>query len=302
MSKKPTWAGSPTFGSAWCAVESAAGWIREVAYSQLSMARVITIPPVQFAALPPFADSIDASVDPVIDTLAHEPLPFDPLYIDLGGRTGRSGWNHELGLVLSKSIVPANMVSGELLESTQVLVFYGIESGPQLLPVISTQGMNAGQRDWAFITSPDIPIGSEIASAARASAWRASDVAARALMFINSYNVDLGPAPMPRGERRQAQRKGHSVAQTVVVRPPKRRTTAVSEPDGRNFSHRFERRGHYKHFPAGTRLADAAPEKLSWSTERGEYVRRLWCPPHVVGPADKPFIPKVRRMAEKDAA
>jgi hypothetical protein len=111
-------------------------------------------------------------------------------------------------------------------------------------------------------------------------------------------NVDLVEAPLSPRQRKREAKKGRRIALTVQVRQPK--TRPVGRNGTANYSHRFEVRGHYMHFPGGTKLADADPAKLSFVPGRG-FVRKVWCPPHVKGPQDKPLVPKVRVVAE-DAA
>ena len=118
------------------------------------------------------------------------------------------------------------------------------------------------------------------------------------LQWLESANVEIVDQPIMRQVRRNAERKGANIAKVVRVKLPK--SWRDGQPPQRagsiEFSHRFEVRGHYKFYRESTRLAQAQPEKLSWVPERDGYFRRIWCPPFVKGPADKPLVPKVRKL------
>lgn len=123
-----------------------------------------------------------------------------------------------------------------------------------------------------------------------------AEIIAAVLYMLESANVELVDAPATRQERRAVERKGGRVALAVRVRPPKKRPRQDDDRRHIDFSHRFEVRGHYKHFPVGTKLADSRPDKCVDHPTLGR-CRRIWCPPFVKGPEDKPLIPKVRVVA-----
>lgn len=65
------------------------------------------------------------------------------------------------------------------------------------------------------------------------------------------------------------------------------------ESQARDWSHRWEVRGHFKHFTKGP-VYRANPDRRV--THKGVECVRVWCPPYVKGPTDRPFIPKLRRV------
>jgi hypothetical protein len=120
----------------------------------------------------------------------------------------------------------------------------------------------------------------------------------KVVRFLESANVDLEQTPVSRQVRRSSERKGTQISLTVTVRSPRRHQTPSSlVGEGRDYSHRFEVRGHYKHFGPDTRLFRATqrdrPNKILKHPTRGQIVR-IWCPDFVKGPDDKPLVPKVR--------
>lgn len=133
-----------------------------------------------------------------------------------------------------------------------------------------------------------------------------AELVAQALFFVNSFNVELVQGEASRQERRAAERKDGQIALTVQVRQTKRYTSTSQTNGAANYSHRFETRGHYKHYfeakPDGTpskvfeRCHTKDPSRVV--TVNGKPCFRFWVPPFVKGPADKPFVPKVRTVAK----
>ena len=124
--------------------------------------------------------------------------------------------------------------------------------------------------------------------------------------FLESTNVEVAErTELTRQVRRQAERTGSRIASTVSVRLPKTRTDRASNGAHREFSHRFEVRGHYKHFGPDTMLFKATardrPQKICYHATRGPVVR-VWTPDYVKGPADRPLVPKVRAYPTRDSA
>jgi hypothetical protein len=161
-----------------------------------------------------------------------------------------------------------------------------------------------GTDDWSshFLSSDSVQTGkgkvesigpaygrppAETASAA------AARVVAGVLVFLESANVDLVDAvPLPKGH--QAFGIPHH---EVLVRQQKRR---LVYPDGHqpaesSWSHRWEVRGHFKHFRRGA-VYEKNVERRVHTADGDEFVR-IWCPPFVKGPEDKPLVPKLRRVA-----
>jgi hypothetical protein len=128
-------------------------------------------------------------------------------------------------------------------------------------------------------------------------ALRAGTVRAlRAMYLLESSNVEL----VERTEALPRAHRAHGIPHyDVSIRQNNRRTKG--DPSGQHidYSHRFEVRGHFKHFGPDTRLFQASgPAKVLDLPDRGACVR-LWCPPFVKGPADKPLIPKRRKLAAR---
>jgi hypothetical protein len=113
---------------------------------------------------------------------------------------------------------------------------------------------------------------------------------ARVLEFLDAFNVDVVPAPESRQVRRRREREGTPQVNFVVAIRQSARRERPATNGHREFSHRFERRGHYRHV---TRGSHAKPEHMKPCSRCGT-CRREWVPPHVVGPQDKVLIPKRR--------
>lgn len=113
------------------------------------------------------------------------------------------------------------------------------------------------------------------------------------LAFMESANVDLVEAdPYPRWHQ------AHGIPHhEVVIRQATKRYVYGEEhvQIAQEWSHRWEVRGHFKHFRRGSTYDRNADRQIQ--TSDGDRFVRVWCPPHVKGPADKPLVPKVRTTA-----
>jgi hypothetical protein len=118
-------------------------------------------------------------------------------------------------------------------------------------------------------------------------------IVAGAIVFLESANVELvDSVALPRGHQ------AHGVPHyEVVVRQATKRHVYGEDhqPVAQEWSHRWEVRGHFKHFRKGPTFDKNADRQIT--TADGDRYVRIWCPPHVKGPADKPLLPKVRRVA-----
>lgn len=115
-------------------------------------------------------------------------------------------------------------------------------------------------------------------------------VALGALDLLRSVNVDLRPSvPAPRAHRAEG-----VPGFEIVVRQHSGARQSRGEPSAMDWSHRWEVRGHYKHFTRGPIFDANADRRVDHD---GEECVRVWCPPFVKGPDDKPFVPKVRTTA-----
>lgn len=108
--------------------------------------------------------------------------------------------------------------------------------------------------------------------------------ALRALFLLESVNVRLRE-----GQPAEPGHRGAGVPSfEVVIREP---TRSEHEPTAQtvDWSHRWEVRGHFKHFRKGA-VYESNPDRRI-EADGDSYVR-VWCPPFVKGPANKPLIPK----------
>lgn len=118
------------------------------------------------------------------------------------------------------------------------------------------------------------------------------------LYFLDTPNIEIVDAPLTRQIRRQAERSGATIAQTIFVKHSQRRSKQRDgDAESIDYSHQFEVRGHWKYYPKGTRTADARPDLLRFVPGRG-MCRKIWCPPFVKGPEDAPLVIKTRRLRE----
>jgi hypothetical protein len=129
-----------------------------------------------------------------------------------------------------------------------------------------------------------------------------SERAIAALAWLQSFNVELIQAPLSRRQRERELKKGREIALTVQVRQARRYTSTSNSSGTANYSHRFETRGHYKHYfetkangePSKTFERCHARDSSRIVVIDGKPCFRFWVQPFVKGPADKPFVPKIR--------
>jgi hypothetical protein len=311
---RPEWAAAGTFPDAWrCAERGATAsripWHRSLclmALEGLRRARVITISGEQVQALPSEFDTYGSSAAAFRDVA----LPFDPVYLSVGSaplsRFDPPG--EMLGALVGS---PQGGVRGELKEHWDgqpiVIGFYRSPATENVVQCESFAFASATSDAWAGSgiqdnlgvdplqwiqqyggTAKDLEDGRTLKA-------DIAEVAATVMYFLESANVEVVEGSPTRQDRRQVERKGGRIALTVQIRQPKKRARREGDPTPANYSHRFEVRGHYKHFPVGTRLADSKPERLVDHATLGR-CRRIWCPPFVKGPEDKPLVPKLREV------
>lgn len=119
------------------------------------------------------------------------------------------------------------------------------------------------------------------------------------LFLLETPNVELVEGG-DRPARRRAAREDRRIAAIVQIHSNgKRYVSRGGDGEHMDYSHRFEVRGHYKHFPIGTRTADNRPDLLRDCPRCGK-CRRIWCPPFIKGSPDLPFVPKVRVFHGED--
>jgi hypothetical protein len=117
-----------------------------------------------------------------------------------------------------------------------------------------------------------------------------------ALSITGSDAVVIDEADLPARDRRRAEKRGWPIADKVFVRPTRKGGERNVTGEEAHYSHRFWVRGHTKHFPLGTRTADARPDLVKPCTRVGDascgFCRRVWTPPFVKGPEDTPLVLK----------
>lgn len=294
--RRPAWAASPNFARCWAGAERVHTEGLNQVLDGLAEARVIAVDREQVQALPRFftysQDALELRDTSNLAALLSEVrAPFPATFLDLDNASLAPS-EPNAGTVAAALVVPGERVSfSREIPGVAIGPFLSTADGvPQLVCWVFSDG---GDLVTAWV---DSDVRDQLEGARDEYGWRhcsslGVDVAAAVLTWLESVNVDLVEAHVSPRQRKRELSKGRKIALTVQVRPPK------SKPVGRNgkanYSHRFEVRGHYMHFPEGTKIGDADPEKLSFVPGRG-FVRKVWCPPHVKGPADRPLVPKVR--------
>jgi hypothetical protein len=132
-------------------------------------------------------------------------------------------------------------------------------------------------------------------------AVRPALAAISALRVLEAVNVDLTDVVLSRPERRRAMREDARPALTVDI------TTGRGHGGGEvashgtvEWSHRWMVRGHWKHFGEQTAVARRHPSRVRDVPGHGRCVR-VWCPPFVKGPAERPLVLKTRVVAHDSA-
>jgi hypothetical protein len=118
-----------------------------------------------------------------------------------------------------------------------------------------------------------------------------------AVSILDSDAVVIDQAEMEKRDVKRAEKRGWPIADQVYIRPVRKggeRKPASGEEA--HYSHRFWVRGHTKHFPIGTRMATGRPDLVKACTREGAascgFCRRVWTPPFIKGPDDKPLVLK----------
>lgn len=129
----------------------------------------------------------------------------------------------------------------------------------------------------------------------RAEAMIATTAACRVLSVIyaldSTVNIELADAEPSRPERRavdRALKRGRDalISKTVRIHPTRQTETRPETGSKREYSHAHWRRGHFAHYPLGTRMADRLAEsdatKLVDHPVKG-LCRKIYRPPTIVG-------------------
>lgn len=299
MELPPHWEGCPVFDEVWdhCATLEPSWPTRYQRYAAallrlMPLARVVRVLAAQMDALP-----CETEFSMVAERGRRIALPFDPLFVDFGGLPM---WHVE-GVRLVATVVG---IAGDQTSPTgrqiQAITLIRVRDHLYVAGAASPSPTEGGFGCVPALGSdecePNGMAGDKFDEQGRACAAYGAERTIALLTLLESANVYLDDLPLSRQVRRATERRGGQIALTVHIRQSTRRARGGV---GRHieYAHRFETRGHYKYFPEGTRLADAKPEKLSWVPEKGAYMRRIWCPPFVKGPADKPLVPKIRTVS-----
>lgn len=120
--------------------------------------------------------------------------------------------------------------------------------------------------------------------------WR---LIAKVILFMHTPGVVEERQPIPAYLRAAAKSIGHTAdpaVRVMVIRPHRKVIVHPDQEPGeptREYTYRFDVRGHWKHFRKGKMAG-----------------RVIWCPPFIKGPAGKPYRPKlmVARTKEGDDA
>lgn len=258
-------------------------------YRLLGWAHVATMDIEQYKALPIDLDDLDEHVDP------H--LPFNLLYVSVGDS------------MFAGTLLMTPREESKESDKFGAVTFWNMDAYQDMpdagvaMPIGLTDFRTRTYLDIGAMIMTDIPGPEEV--------WEHKDSEVvglhqtlnnlKVIRFLQSANVDLETTPVTRQVRRQAERKGYNISSRVYVRSPRHPRNPIVSGDHINFSHRFEVRGHYKHYSTDTRLFKATkrdqPHKIMNHPTRGEVVR-IWCPNFVKGPEDKPLVPKTRVYKE----
>lgn len=307
LMKRPAWAASPNFANCWAAVEALravpdASGQADLILELLSRAHVVSIEPEQAEQLPRIEDSQNERRSEMIEAWQALSLPFDRVFLDLGGVGNKYGegvagvllWPVP-GIGSSFAIYPfVKGRDGTVSGAVASLVCGSEDDGPVEIMVGDTFGM--ADR-----------LGEEWLNERVHFLHHAAEVVVAVLTWLESVNVEIAETPMKPQARERQISKGRKIALTVAVKQSKR-YIASSSDNRANYTHRFEIRGHYKHHfpekPNGEpnktfeRYAAKHPEKVL--TIQGQPCVRFWTPPFVKGPVDKPLVPKIRVVQENN--
>lgn len=284
--KRPMWEPAPRFASAWQHLHALSKSREDAVCAEsarlilvgLSEAHVVTIDREQLTVLPP-PGTTRREASNYFEQLR---LPFATTFFEIvgppiNGLVGALSKRHSNGSLI---VVPALAGDG-FTAMPVVMTMLGVEPG--------------GETEWeqtrGAATEDVYRAICELSNDQVGALRSAPSLVARTTFLLDAANVELTDIPPSRQIRRNAARKGAQIAFTVRVRQSSRRPVPRENGEHVSWSHRWEVRGHYKHFTKGSHTKDES--KLAPCPQHG-MCRREWSPPHVKGPEDKPLIPKVR--------
>jgi hypothetical protein len=224
-------------------------------------------------------------------SLAYQRPPFPVTFLAVGGT-----WDS-----LDQDWVETPLYAALIKETSNQVVVVPFHLGSSSAPAVSRNIFTVGRGmvvEGVGVRWEPSPLGEQVLRRARAEgvyereqANLAERVAGgvtkalRALFLLESVNVALREGkPAGPGHR------GNGVpSYEVFIRQP---TRSEHDPSAQtvDWSHRWEVRGHFKHFRKGPIYEKNADNRVEVG---GDSYVRVWCPPHVKGPPGKPLVPKV---------
>lgn len=259
------------------------------------------------------------------------PIVFDPLSVPGVSLDAVDGLGLPFPVVVADFLAPGNMSlpvqcvddSGWWVGLVAATVAQGEEGGPvDVWPTVMTLQAERADNDQApteimfghvrfGAPLPEAPEGLELIEFDGGAAWILEDMrdgmtwadmwvikpalaAISALRVLDAVNVSLADVQLPRAARRRAEREGATPALTVDITTG-RAAGVTSSGEGAHveWKHRWMVRGHWKHYGEHTAIARRHPSRVKDVPGHGRCVR-VWCPPFVKGPADKPLVLKTR--------
>lgn len=201
------------------------------------------------------------------------------------------GYVHR-GLIADPNMVKTPLTGGKTMEGPRGTV-WDVQINPDYAEPSRCQAHT--------VISAELEADYERLAVAVAGLTGGAMAALKALFLMDMSNVEVidgrAAGQVSRQVARQADRKGQTIALAVHVSTSSKRYMQrgggmePGAPGSLEYSHRFRVRGHVKHYPVGTRMADADPRKVKPCPRCGN-CRRIWTPPFIKGPDDKPLILK----------
>ena len=337
--KRPAWAGAPGFAFVWSSLERRwrgdypelfsgvlepeqfnADETHEISREQsrlmmrsLQKARVITIDPEQANQIPPLWGCGESEhyggrcageglhYDAFQEEFAALRLPFESVFLDFGGMdiAGILGGGHLWGVIFKADDGVSFNADGV---HTIAYPFVTRPGGLASVLPIALSSQRVPGKTLAIVSESGFEgvRGEEIAEMGGLHLADGVERGVAALRWLESVNVSLQPMRLTGKAQKRAARKGQQIPLTVTVRQPKQ--TSKRDPSGEraNYSHRFEVRGHYMHFSHGPIFDATEPANICDVPGIGP-CRRVWCPPHVKGPQDRPLVVKRREVVHESS-
>ena len=260
--------------------------------SLIGQARVFGFSKEQTSAIPPLSDDEFASISHTLN------IPFDVCYMDLAYPDGQPlsasvDWGDHQG---EEGFICGLNVYGALLylegESIKAIPVYSISvvgtDNPSRILLTGIFDIS----DHKLNVAPDFEKDTKHISVMGKAIIH---LIIQNLHFMQSANVYLGDASLSRQQRKQLKKDDKPIPLETKIKQSKPYKSNSSSNSQIDFSYRFEVRGHYKHFSEGTRIAQANVDRMINIPGKGNVVR-IWCPPFVKGPSDKPLVIKNRSV------